>query len=178
MTHVELMLLLISLAQKHEHSPDTPCSVAPFLGPGEADDGERLEAAVGLLGERASTLVELADGARCFLTEGLEWDRNAVGKFLDEEGLKRIGVLVEQLELQEDWSERAIEAAFAAAMAGLGVNLGKLAQPARVALTGSKASPGIYEVCAVLGRQRTLARLRRVITDLQDGDLPLTPVAG
>ena len=101
-----------------------------------------------------------------------------MGKFLDEEGLKRIGVLVEQLELQEDWSERAIEAAFAAAMAGLGVNLGKLAQPARVALTGSKASPGIYEVCAVLGRQRTLARLRRVITDLQDGDLPLTPVAG
>jgi len=40
-------------------------------------------------------------------------------------------------------------------------NLGQLAQPVRVALTGGTVSPGIFEVMAVLGRERTLARLAR-----------------
>ena len=40
-----------------------------------------------------------------------------------------------------------------------GVKLGKLAQPLRAALTGSTASPGIFEVMAVLGREEVLARL-------------------
>ena len=41
--------------------------------------------------------------------------------------------------------------------------LGQLAQPVRVALTGGSVSPGIYEVIAVLGRERTLTRLGHAI---------------
>jgi len=44
-----------------------------------------------------------------------------------------------------------------------GIKLGQLAQPVRVALTGGTVSPGIYEVIAVLGRERTVARLRKAI---------------
>jgi glutamyl-tRNA synthetase len=40
-----------------------------------------------------------------------------------------------------------------------GQKLGALAQPLRAALTGSTASPGIFEVMAVLGRAETLARI-------------------
>ena len=43
------------------------------------------------------------------------------------------------------------------------MKLGQLAQPVRVALTGGTVSPGIYEVIAVLGRARTVARLRAAI---------------
>ncbi len=39
--------------------------------------------------------------------------------------------------------------------------LGKIAQPVRVAVTGGTASPGIFEVLEVLGRERSIARLRR-----------------
>jgi glutamyl-tRNA synthetase len=39
-----------------------------------------------------------------------------------------------------------------------------VAQPARVALTGRTASPGLFDVIAVLGRDRALARLRRAAT--------------
>ncbi|NOT53292.1 MAG: glutamate--tRNA ligase, partial [Deltaproteobacteria bacterium] len=42
-------------------------------------------------------------------------------------------------------------------------NLGQRAQPVRVALTGGTVSPGIFEVMAVLGRERTLARLARAV---------------
>ena len=41
-----------------------------------------------------------------------------------------------------------------------GLKLGKIAQPVRVALTGKTASPGIFEIIKVLGRQRTLTRLQ------------------
>ena len=45
--------------------------------------------------------------------------------------------------------------------------LGKLAQPVRVALTGSTVSPGIYEVIAVLGKERTLKRLNNALEYIQ-----------
>jgi glutamyl-tRNA synthetase len=44
-----------------------------------------------------------------------------------------------------------------------GVNLGAVAQPARVALTGGTVSPSIYEVMAILGRERVLTRLRSAL---------------
>ena len=42
-----------------------------------------------------------------------------------------------------------------------GVKMGQLAQPVRVALTGRKASPGLFDVMEILGRDRTLFRLRQ-----------------
>ncbi len=56
----------------------------------------------------------------------------------------------------------------------LGVKLGQIAQPLRAALTGSDASPGIFEVMAVLGRDEVLARIDDAIegrnTAVQHGD--------
>ena len=45
--------------------------------------------------------------------------------------------------------------------------MGKLAQPVRIALTGSTISPGIHEVIAVVGKERTLRRLRSALQRLQ-----------
>ena len=44
-----------------------------------------------------------------------------------------------------------------------GMKLGKLAQPVRVALTGTTVSPGIYDVILLLGKEETLKRLKNVI---------------
>ena len=44
--------------------------------------------------------------------------------------------------------------------------MGQLAQPVRVALTGSTVSPGIHDVIAVLGKERTLRRLRSALRSL------------
>ena len=46
--------------------------------------------------------------------------------------------------------------------------MGKLAQPTRVAVTGRSASPGIYETLAILGQQRTLARLDSALARLPE----------
>jgi glutamyl-tRNA synthetase len=66
----------------------------------------------------------------------------------------------------EAWDEKTVEAAFQATIDTHGLKLGQLAQPVRVATTGGTVSPGIYEVLDVLGRERSLARLRRVTARL------------
>ena len=55
---------------------------------------------------------------------------------------------------------------FERVLARFSMKLGQLAQPVRVALTGGTVSPGIYEVIAVLGRERTVARLRKAIAQI------------
>jgi len=53
-----------------------------------------------------------------------------------------------------------VQTRFESVLARFNMKLGQLAQPVRVALTGGTVSPGIYEVIAVLGRERTVRRLR------------------
>ena len=48
-------------------------------------------------------------------------------------------------------------------MSKTGLKLGKIAQPVRVALTGRTASPGIFEIVAIIGKDRVLGRLQKAI---------------
>jgi glutamyl-tRNA synthetase len=59
---------------------------------------------------------------------------------------------------KQDWEE-----SFKQLVEEEGIKMGQLAQPVRVALTGRTASPGLFEVMEVLGRDRTLLRLRKGI---------------
>ena len=69
--------------------------------------------------------------------------------------------MIPALEALDDWSEASLEPAFEATCVALdGLKLGKLAQPVRVSVTGTGASPGIYETLEVVGQARTIARLR------------------
>ena len=74
------------------------------------------------------------------------------------------GVLAQELEsIEGDFNEASIQAAFERVLERFGMKLGQLAQPVRVALTGGTVSPGIYEVIAVLGKARTVARLQAAL---------------
>jgi len=139
-------------------------AVAPFLD--EADLGgaspDYLASVVALFKERAKTLVELCEQARMFLSDDVRFEPKAVKKFLGEQ----------QCELLE-WTHDGIKAAFESVMAARELKLGKLAQPVRVALTGGTVSPGIFEVYELLGRDKTLARLRGAVEGARQGGLPM-----
>ena len=136
-----------------------------------------LEPVVALLRERARTLVELADQARTLVSDDVRYDGAAVAKFLGESERGYIEQLGAELAALGAWDHDSIEGAFSRVVERAGVKLGKLAQPVRVALTGGTVSPGIYEVCVVLGRERTLARLTAAVTGARDGTLPLAQSA-
>jgi len=140
-------------------------AVSPYLvGRGETEQPrDYLAAAVGQLKERSKTLVELADSLHYFVSDDLHYDAKAVAKFLDEDARVRLQQLHDELAQLEAWDAEGVEATLRAVVERLEIKLGQLAQPARVALTGGTVSPGIFDLCAVLGRERTLARLSTAV---------------
>ena len=68
------------------------------------------------------------------------------------------------------WDADALEASLRGLAAERGVGAGKVFQPLRLALTGVPASPGIFDVLLILGRDRSLRRVERAIEHLASGD--------
>lgn len=68
--------------------------------------------------------------------------------------------LADRLSSIDPFERSALDAASRAFAAERGVKLGALVHPARVALTGRSVSPGLFEMMELLGRERTLERLR------------------
>ena len=135
----------------------------PFLvGKGvDPEQGPELVAVVKSLQERASTLVEMAEGAQFYFVESIEYEEKARQKFLTTEQQGLFTALTEQLSACPDFNKEALEKAFAKVMEQTGLKFGKVAQPLRVALTGGTASPSIYEVLQVLGKQVSLERIAK-----------------
>ncbi|MBI5182095.1 MAG: glutamate--tRNA ligase [Nitrospirae bacterium] len=122
-------------------------------------DIDYLARAVASLKERNRTLVELANSARYFLTDDIKWDEKAVAKFLTPENKLLLKELIERLKKVEPFNHVEIEKAFNELKDEKGLKLGQIAQPCRVAITGSTVSPGIFEVIEIIGKDRIIKRL-------------------
>ena len=116
-----------------------------------------------LVKERAKTLVEMVDWVRPYFGQAVTCDKEAAKKFLTPAIAPILGTLLTRLEAFPAFSKQQWEEAFKQLVEEEGVKMGQLAQPVRVALTGRTASPGLFEVMEVLGRERTLFRLRQGI---------------
>jgi glutamyl-tRNA synthetase len=121
-----------------------------------------MDGLVALLQVRARTVDDLALQAVPFVRDELEFEEKAVAKHwardpdAAEERMSRLLAVLEESE----WAEEPLEAELRALAGEMGIGAGKVIHPLRVALTGRTASPGIFEVLVMLGRERSLARLR------------------
>jgi len=122
-------------------------------------DDTRLAAAMETLRERAKTLVELVEVGRFYFERPAEYEAKAAATFLAGAGAERLGLLTERLGALAEFTAPAIEAVYRDLAAALGLKLVDLAQLTRLAITGRTASPPLFEVLAILGREETLARL-------------------
>jgi glutamyl-tRNA synthetase len=121
-------------------------------------DRARLEQAMPELKLRPKTIAELADNARFLVAERpLQPDERAA-KLLTLEGRRLLADLLPRLSGVE-WRQEHLENAVRSFAEEKGIRLGAVAQPLRAALTGSSASPGIFVVMLVLGRDETLERI-------------------
>jgi glutamyl-tRNA synthetase len=120
-------------------------------------ESKRLEAAMPGLKPRAKTLVELADIAHFYVApRPIPIDDKA--KALLAPAKQLLGDLASQLS-KVSWDAATLEAAVRSFAESRDLKLGAAAQPLRAALTGSTASPPIFEVMDVLGRDESIARL-------------------
>ena len=135
-------------------------------------DKQWLEKMIATLRERAKTLTELVDSASYYLTDEIAFDEKAAKKFLTQDAAAPIESLVQKLSALGDFNEAAIEQAFTGTLNEHALQMGELAQPVRVALTGSTVSPGIHDVIAVLGKERTVRRLQKALEIIRQLDSP------
>jgi len=127
--------------------------------PLDAAARRRLEAGMPGLKPRAKTLVDLAENARFYVApRPLEVTPEAE-KLLSDEARQRLARLAPRLRALPDWDEAVLETAVRGFAEDEGGKLGQVAQPLRAALSGSKTSPGIFEIMVVLGREETLGRI-------------------
>lgn len=136
---------------------------AGFLHEGQYPEMRWLSKAVLTLRERSSTLVELAQSMKYYLVDDVEIEQKARDKYLKPEGIAILAELKAALAGVKDFTVPEIEKAFYSIVEKKGVKLGSIAQPARVAITGGAASPGIFEVMEIVGRERVMRRLGSVI---------------
>ena len=122
-----------------------------------------------LLRVRARLTDELVAQSTPYFTDDFVYEADAVAKQWKDPALAQslLEACGETLRALEPWDEATMEPAMRALAESKSVGAGKLLQPLRVALVGSAASPGIFEVMALLGRERTLARIVRAVAHLQ-----------
>jgi glutamyl-tRNA synthetase len=95
-----------------------------------------------------------------FIHPAVEFDSAAVEKFLkDETARKNLRILADRLKGLPEFTLQTVDTATRRLAEELGIKAGALIGPARVALTGQSASPGIFEVMLLLGRDMTVSRL-------------------
>jgi glutamyl-tRNA synthetase len=116
-----------------------------------------------LVKERTKTLVEMVHWVTPYFGDAVVFEEEAAKKFLTSAQAPVLTMLVGRFEAIPTFSKHEWEEAFKKLVEEEGIKMGQLAQPVRVALTGRTASPGLFEVMEVLGRDRTLLRLRRGI---------------
>ena len=116
---------------------------------------------VDLLKVRSRTVDEIARQALPYLRDELVFDEEAVARHWGKDPSatrEHLSRLRERLP-GVPWEEAALEEAVRGLAGELGVGAGKLIHPLRVALTGQSASPGIFEVLVLVGRERALTRI-------------------
>ncbi|HEY2029602.1 MAG TPA: glutamate--tRNA ligase [Myxococcales bacterium] len=141
-----------ALLRRHQISP------GPLLSP-----------FIPLMQERAKTVNEIADAYAAYIEGDLpqKYDEKAVAKNLTQETKP---LLLEARKLIEDGFEKGpheLEQSFRTLAESRGLGLGKLAQPVRVAVTGTTVSPPLFETIALLGKDKTLRRIDAALEKIQ-----------
>ncbi|WP_147822234.1 glutamate--tRNA ligase [Salidesulfovibrio onnuriiensis] len=120
---------------------------------------------VPLLQPRAKSIVDMVEQARVFLVDvsHLQYDEAAVKKFLTPEAKAMLEELLERFEAVEELTHDSVEEVLKGYVNEKGLKFKDVGQPVRTAVSGGAPSPGLYDMLPVLGKEQTVARIRRAI---------------
>ena len=129
-------------------------------------DAPELIDIIEVLKERCKTLREMAENSRFWFEEVSAYDQKAWDKFMSQETTKSVLELVHQLLTDIDvsnWSKDSIHTVIKSVVEKLELKFPKVAQPIRIAATGSTVSPSVDVTLSLLGKERSLKRIEVVI---------------
>lgn len=120
--------------------------------------------------ERNKTLVDMAQSSVFFYREFETYDEKAAAKNFTAEAIAPLQALLTQLQGLKTWDKASLHQAIAGTAEALGIKMGSVAQPLRVAVSGTSVSPPIDLTLEILGSEKTLARIQRALNFLQPKD--------
>ena len=126
------------------------------------DDSTRFRKTVDLIRERYFTLKDFSGQGRAYFSDDFDFDETAVNKNLRKEPRLRelLNGLADKLETVEPFNAETAEAALRVFADEAGVKAGLLINGSRTMLTGQAVGPSMFEIFDVLGRDRSVQRLR------------------
>lgn len=131
-------------------------------------EGPHLVDVVKLLRERSKTLVEMAAASLYFYKEFDGYEEKAVKKNFTMGSDQVLARLHDELLAVIEWNAEKVHQVIVNLAEALGLNMGKVAQPLRVAICGSGVSPAIDLTLALLGREKTLSRIDNAINYIRN----------
>ena len=148
---------------KNDSAADIAKTLAAYFTEAGIDlnQGPPLEDIVTLQADRAKTLVELRDKSRYFYEEDLVYDAEAVAAHLTPGALDLLAKFKQRLQDLSLWQRAEIHHCLKDLVSEQKIGFGQLAQPLRVAVTGSTMSPSIDATLELIGKQRVLERLEK-----------------
>lgn len=158
---------------QHYQKSDDPESVAKALrwyfeqAGVDLAKGPDLTELVVTQAERCKTLAEMCEMSLYFFTDTIEYDDDAVKKHLRPVILEPLTALYERLKALGDWHKDQIQECINNVSAEFDINMGKIAQPLRVAVTGSGMSPSIDMTLTLLGKDRSITRLEAALEKIK-----------
>jgi glutamyl-tRNA synthetase len=127
-------------------------------------DTAAFERLIELLRPRAKRLTDFVEQARPLVAADVAYEQEAIDKHLGSADLAgHIAALSDALAQTDPFHEAQVEAAVRGTATARGIKAGALIHATRVAVTGRTTSPGLFEVLAWLGPERTRARLNRLL---------------
>jgi glutamyl-tRNA synthetase len=133
----------------------------------DPSNGPELVEVVEALQDRASTLVEMAHASRIFYQDYVEFDEKAAKKNLRPVIKEPMKAIRENLSSLPQWQVADIHRVIEETAAALELNMGKIGQPLRVAITGSAASPSIDVTAYLIGKDRVLAGIDKALNYIE-----------
>ena len=118
------------------------------------------------LRDRVQTLKDMAERALVWYQPLQQYDEKAVAKHLKPEAGAPLQDMRTRLAALEAWTVEGIDAAFHATVETLQLGMGKVAQPLRVAITGTQVSPDIAHTVYLAGRGEALKRIDAAIAKI------------
>ena len=136
------------------------------------DEGEKefIKKVISLQQERLKKLSQITELTGFFFLEDTKYDPDAVNEILKKEGVPDLlESFSEELEKVEPFDASTVEKVTRDFIAARNLKGKDLMQPVRVAITGRKASPGLFEVMVLLGKEKVLSRLKKTTEMLSEG---------
>ena len=164
---------LMAINSKHIQKK-TPEALAGHLIPHlnalgiDAADDPFTRGVIETLQPRSKTLVEMAQSASFYYADHIQFNEKAAKKFLTPSSEQILAQSADGMEAMADFSQENLESLFKQIMESSDLKFGKIAQPLRVAVTGTTVSPGIFEMLLALGRDKTVRRLRSAVQFIRE----------